>query len=626
MAAALGSAAVALVVAGVARRVVLRVHPDDYARSIELFSAGGADFKADPSSHPQVWVPRLLPGPADDWAGGRPHALRLPLGQRPARALVLYVSGRHAPRGPPWPDGPLRDARADLPTRIAVMVNGNGVGQIESPSGRQTPGRDGETPFRSRIRVPASALPGGVPLELALVNQAGAAVAIDDLRLIEATPTFAWRHLRRTGRLPDESLVFVVASLVALLLWTLTASPGASVASRGVRAAGPAVALLALAETHAMTPEAFLVEAIPRWAWLAVPWGLCALVWLCPPKAPARRIGASSRVKRVLTNTLLLLASVAVSLVAAEFAVRFALRHVTSSRDTRTYFRNRARAQVNRLGFRERNLAMPKPLGTYRIAVIGDSLAWGVGVPTPDRFSNRIERALADHGGPGVTYELLNFSEPGWDTAEELDALRAVVLNVSPDFVLLQWYVNDFENGFVAARPRPMALVPWDGLDASLYGTSALYTLLAERWLVLQESLGLTETYPSYMYRRFHDPDGPDSRAALDTLREFLDECARHHIPVSIVLFPHVDDTLSHGVYRYAYLHDRVLAVCRRQQIACVDLRSTFAPYTDYRTLWVTDFDAHPSSLAHRLAAEQVMEALGASWLKAGSRGVARAP
>jgi hypothetical protein len=619
----LGSAAVALVVAGVARQVVFHVHPNDYVRSIELFAAGGADFKVDPSSHPRVWVPRLLPGPADDWAGGRPHALRLSLGRRPARALVLYVSGRHAPLGPAWPDGPLRDARADVPSRIAVTVNGTGVGQIESAAGRRTPGGAGETFFRTRIRLPANILRGETPLELALVNQAGAAVAIDDLRLIEATPMFRWRHLRRTGWLPDESLVFLVTSLVALFSWSVTASTGASLASRGGHAAGPALALLALAATRAMPSDAFLVEMIPRWAWLAVPWVLCALVWLRPLRVPASPIGASPRVKRVLTNAVLVLASVAVSLVAAELVVRFALRHVTSSRDTRTYFRNRARAQVNRLGFRERDFAMPKPLTTYRIAVIGDSLAWGVGVPTPERFSDRIELALADRGGSGVTYELLNFSEPGWDTVQELDALRTVVLKVSPDFVLLQWYVNDFENGFVAARPRPMALVPWDGLDASLYGTSALYTLVSEEWLVLQESLALTETYPDYLYRRFHDPDGPDSRSALDTLREFLGECARHHIPVSIVLFPHVDDTLSQGAYRYAYLHDRVLAVCRRQQIACVDLRSTFAPYTDYRKLWVTDFDAHPSPLAHRLAAEQVMETLGAYWLKARPRSAA---
>jgi hypothetical protein len=249
------------------------------------------------------------------------------------------------------------------------------------------------------------------------------------------------------------------------------------------------------------------------------------------------------------------------------------------------------------------------------VAVLGDSLAWGIGVPPAIRFSNLLERRLGAEARSGVAYEVLNFATSGWDTNDELEALRAVVWNVGPDFVLLQWYVNDFEAGDRLERPAPAFLTPWDGLNGVLLRNSALFSVLQEQWAIVQERLGLIETYVAYMYGRFGDPEGPHSLHAVGLLRAFIAECRRHRTPVAIVLFPHVDPELSAGKYRYGYLHDRVLEVCRREGTPCVDLRPTFAATRDYRQLWVTRLDPHPSALAHRLAADRLFEALGPSWL-----------
>jgi lysophospholipase L1-like esterase len=249
--------------------------------------------------------------------------------------------------------------------------------------------------------------------------------------------------------------------------------------------------------------------------------------------------------------------------------------------------------------------------------VIGDSLTWGVGVPYQARFSDRLEEQLNGRRPADVTYEVLNFGRSGWDTGDELNALRTLVPKASPDFVLLQWYVNDFENGDYGDRPQPAALVPWDGVNEVLLRGSALYSRLQAQWVIAQETLGLVETYPDYMYRRFGDPDAPDSARAIDRIREFIGECRNRGIGVSLVLFPHVDRGLSAGRYRYDYLHDRVLEACRREGVTCVDLRSTFAAYPDYLTLWANRLDPHPSALAHQLAADRLMEAWGPVWLQA---------
>ena len=90
-------------------------------------------------------------------------------------------------------------------------------------------------------------------------------------------------------------------------------------------------------------------------------------------------------------------------------------------------------------------MQLDKPKGTYRIAVIGDSLTWGNGVLRGERFGDLLQARLGQRSD--LTYQVLNFGMAGWDTVHELEVLRTLVLKASPDFVLLQWYVNDFENG-----------------------------------------------------------------------------------------------------------------------------------------------------------------------------------
>jgi hypothetical protein len=78
---------------------------------------------------------------------------------------------------------------------------------------------------------------------------------------------------------------------------------------------------------------------------------------------------------------------------------------------------------------------------------------------------------------------------------------------------------------------------------------------------------------------------------------------------------------LSAGTYEFAELYDQVVDLCREEGALCVDLRSTYVPYRDYTSLWVNRFDPHPNVLAHRLAAERLMEVLGPFAAGASARG-----
>jgi hypothetical protein len=97
---------------------------------------------------------------------------------------------------------------------------------------------------------------------------------------------------------------------------------------------------------------------------------------------------------------------------------------------------------INSLGFRGPEVAAEKPEGTYRILVLGDSVAFGWGVDDDVTFLRRLERDLQQRGD-GRSYEVLNTGHPMYDSMQELAMLRDHGLALDPDLVLLVFVIND---------------------------------------------------------------------------------------------------------------------------------------------------------------------------------------
>src|SRR5262249_29981590 len=157
------------------------------------------------------------------------------------------------------------------------------------------------------------------------------------------------------------------------------------------------------------------------------------------------RLFGTSRAKDILEKLALLLASVMIAAVLGEVGVRVALRRITSTGDNSSYFARRWAAEhvhFNSSGFREREFELTKPEGFYRIAVIADSYTLGQGIEKAERFSDLLESEL-QRGHRHI--EVLNFGRAGYNTIDEIAVLREDVLKAQPDFVLLQWTVNDVE-------------------------------------------------------------------------------------------------------------------------------------------------------------------------------------
>jgi hypothetical protein len=317
---------------------------------------------------------------------------------------------------------------------------------------------------------------------------------------------------------------------------------------------------------------------------------------------------------RTWRNRITLLAcSLVLSALAAEAVTRFVFRDITTTANSGGYFSRRwARSptiQANHSGFRDRDFAIVKPQGPYRIAVVGDSFTYGNGIPEADRYTNRLQAWLP------ATFEVLNFGVPGDNTPEEYISIASRILPTRPDYILLQWFVNDVEGADASSRPRYLALLP-PTLGGHWFARhSALYDIASMAWLKWQVRFHLATSYPDYLIARTADPSSVDARREHELVHDIASLARREHIGLGIVLFPDAGYDLG-ADYPFTFLHQRVLEDCRAEHISCLDLQPTFASIKDRSALWVNRFDHHPSARANEIAALEILTLFQPQWIK----------
>ena len=165
---------------------------------------------------------------------------------------------------------------------------------------------------------------------------------------------------------------------------------------------------------------------------------------------------------RLIATLALVLGSCLLSLPAAELALRATGFSFPSFWQTDDWTGSRLRAgaegwnrvegeayvKVSSQGLRDREHALPKPPGVYRIAVLGDSYAEALQVGMEETFWWQLARRLEACGfQPGKRIEAVNFGVSGYGTAQELLTLRHRAWEYAPDLVLLAFFPgNDVRN------------------------------------------------------------------------------------------------------------------------------------------------------------------------------------
>ncbi len=141
---------------------------------------------------------------------------------------------------------------------------------------------------------------------------------------------------------------------------------------------------------------------------------------------------------------------------------------------------------TNAFGMRMGEIQTAKNPGVVRIAVLGDSLAFGWGLPVEEAFPSKLQASLNAAGN--TKYEVLNFAAPGFTSLHAIKQYERIVHNFQPDILILALGLFDsYECRF--SEPEIFSILERYGMVSGTQGLLGFLNAYSTvgHWLVKQK-------------------------------------------------------------------------------------------------------------------------------------------
>ncbi len=248
--------------------------------------------------------------------------------------------------------------------------------------------------------------------------------------------------------------------------------------------------------------------------------------------------------------------------------------------------------ETNSNGQRDREIPYERAPGVLRVAMVGDSLTMGWGVPFESLFSKRLEGL---YGKVGINAEVVNLGVGNWNTVQAVQHFLTKGYRYNPDIVVLNYFVND-------AEPTPETREEPSWLLRNCY--SCIF--VKGRLDTVLRQFTTRQNWADYylgLYDGGKSRGWLDAKAAIDKLAEY---CKTNGIKLLIAHLPELHDVQN---YRFGVVSELVRQTANENEVPFVDL----LPNLQFQTsedLWVTPPDPHPNAFANELIAAGLFEAL----------------
>jgi hypothetical protein len=220
-------------------------------------------------------------------------------------------------------------------------------------------------------------------------------------------------------------------------------------------------------------------------------------------------------------------------------------------------------------------------------------------------FSSRLLTRLRETNLP---VDMAVLARPGREIDEHLQQLQKWGHELQPDVIIYQWYINDMELD-KTHRPKTNRFWRQPYLLYPMLQKSSYFFFFLDFSLdtVLPSS---TLSYESYLSSHFNEES--DGWRLFEQRFSDWAKSAKELTPrVVVALYPHL--ALQRGVApvmrpEIMDIHTRVFALCRANNLVCVDLSTALTKFDDSSSIKVSPFDDHPSVEVHRVIAEALYE------------------
>ncbi len=236
----------------------------------------------------------------------------------------------------------------------------------------------------------------------------------------------------------------------------------------------------------------------------------------------------------------------------------------------------------------------PKGPGELRIAIAGDSVTFGEGVPnTKDTYPVVLERIL-EAKLPNHKVRVFNFGVSAYSVKEMASILKEKILAIDPDIVIMAIIPHDFDLGRTGIVDKWGYTVHMDS-HSLLCRNPTMRNFLRHFHLLYL----LRDLYHAYLERHKSIAGGGDVDekvpASYRYIKKFADIAKKNGIQCIVVLLPCLDRKFSR----------ELLSMFKKDHIQFLDISNLERRFT-VRQFMASRFDAHPSAMVHKAIAQAI--------------------
>lgn len=256
------------------------------------------------------------------------------------------------------------------------------------------------------------------------------------------------------------------------------------------------------------------------------------------------------------------------------------------------------------LSIRDYEYPLEKTTGTYRIIGLGDSFAWGWGVPDNRRTTFKYLECWLNADGMGKRYEVINCAQPAKSVSYYESFVKEYAEKLNPDMFLILYNLNDsyLPHASMVVDDRTERLMREQ--KDPLSDISRLYRFVKKR--IVKKRV--------HDYTVGHIKDGyfgPEKEKkwgiAQENLKEIQRICRLQGIELVVAVFPLLFQL--EGKYPFREEVEEIERFLKSSQIKSIDLLPSFIGKKT-SLLWSRPTDSHPNRVAHRIAAETIFRYL----------------
>ncbi len=277
-------------------------------------------------------------------------------------------------------------------------------------------------------------------------------------------------------------------------------------------------------------------------------------------------------------------------------------------------FQDNVRYKINSYGIRDYPDHNPYIEKGYKIAAVGDSFTFGLGVELKDTWPKQLERIINQQKKGVSPYYVFNFGVMGYDLTQNIENIREKVIKTKPDLIIIGYCINDVGifsrefteiNYFKGYRDFMKTGI---GIIDKILSKSRLFQFIKNRLYMKKTNrsfkkikkpkdaiIALRKGYHNYLEELYNNKE--IVKRLREKFKELKNISDTYKIPVLIVLFPELKDFKNYRFYHAAKI---IKEISKENGFYFLDLFPCVDKYKE-EEVRLNPVNLHPNPFGYKL-------------------------